>query len=269
MDAGEEVRPAGEQGVVVDQGNPRGGGEGADRGIDLGGYAPRRFKREGEGRIPGDGRDRREKDLGRAAGPVRKCPEHRQDLPHVDCEGVRLSVVAVDPDVIRSELEKDEIGPLLFQPRPVLFQEQAVFAGRVPAPAKIEDFGPDPFPVEELLEKMGIRFGGDAVPRAEDDDPAGGRGTEGEEKRHQENEGMPAQPYLHGRIISPSTGTRQVKEGRTQNPVPGGSPREMGTPTARFVQLGTIQAVGVPISRTVGVPISRARASGQDFVSPN
>jgi hypothetical protein len=113
-------------------------------------------------------------------------------------------VIAVNPDVVRSELEEDEIRPLLYQLRSILLQEPSVFAGRASASAEIEDLGSDPFLVKKLLEKMGIRFGGEAVPRAEDDDSAGRRGAKGEKKRHQENERMPAQANLHGRIISPS-----------------------------------------------------------------
>jgi hypothetical protein len=146
-----------------------------------------------------------------------------QDRAHVGRERIRIGMIAVHPDVIRSELEEDEIGPLAPQPRAVLLQESAVFAGCVSAPAEIEDSGPDPFPVEELLEKMRICFGRDAVARAEDDDSAGRRGAERDKKRHQENEGMPAPPQLHGGIISPPAGPGKSRTGGPI-PCPGQSP---------------------------------------------
>ena len=197
MDAGQKVRPAGEQAVVVDERQPFGRRDLPDGRIDVAFDAARRLRREGEGSRLRNGRDGRQKYAGRLSAPVLEAAEGGNDLSHIGGKGVRGRAVDVGPDVVRAELEEDEIGPLGCQLFLVGFEEAQVFSRRVSFPAVVEHPGPDAVLLENLLEKMGISLGGDAVAGAEDDDALGRRGADRDEERQKKEDGTAADADDH------------------------------------------------------------------------
>ncbi len=137
MDVGEKIRTPAEKAVIINEENPLLCGQRSDRRIDLGLDPAEGFGVEREQTRRGNRRDGRQQDRRNLSASIPEFSKSRQDFLHIVPEPLRRGEIQIGPDIISSELKKNEIGSLRDETLHVLGQEVQVLAGSISAPAMI------------------------------------------------------------------------------------------------------------------------------------
>jgi hypothetical protein len=177
MDIPEKLRRPQKKPIVIDQDQLLLGGDLPDERINLPDHPAGGIRPEGERISLGKGGDGGQEDPYPFSPAVGELPEKTDNLPHVVGEGVGRCVIAVHPDVVRAQLEKDKVRMLPRERRSLLFQIAQKFTRCVPLAAAVEDSCPPALPDEQAVEMPRILGVRKAVSGAEDDDSTGRRGT--------------------------------------------------------------------------------------------
>lgn len=98
------------------------------------------FGSKGKGGSRRDWRNGREKKNRLLPRAVPELSEYSNNFFHVEFEAIRGSKVAVSPDIIRSEFEKDKIRTFSIQGLFVFLKELQIFARGMPTPPIVQNF---------------------------------------------------------------------------------------------------------------------------------